>query len=137
MKSFEVEEMCLEVFEYRCSQPCVLKVTVGVEGYSIHPRHSTLFFKCIDDVGKVVDDVQLARPHEGVSFVSFLMAEKKEYSMKTVLPNYHSIAGSFAPSLEMCVCTGRRGGGILKIHKACCSDACLDRTQVIRPPAHR
>ena len=78
MKSFEVEEMCLEVFEYRCSQPCVLKVTVGVEGYSIHPRHSTLFFKCIDDVGKVVDDVQLARPHEGVSFVSFLMAEKKE-----------------------------------------------------------
>ena len=101
MKSFEVEEMCLEVFEYRCSQPCVLKVTVGVKGYCIDSRRSTLFFKCIDDVDDVVEEVRLARLHEGVSFVLFLMAEKKGYSVKTVLLNYYSIAGSFAPSLGM------------------------------------
>ena len=137
MKSFEVEEMCLEVFEYRCSQPCVLKVTVGVKGYSIHPRHSTLFFKCIDDDGRVVEEVQLARSHEGVSFVLLLMAEKRGYFVKTVRPNYYSIAGSFVPSLDVCVWRGGggRGGGV-KIHKARCADACLDRIQVIRPPAH-
>ena len=69
--SFEAEETCVEVYEYRCSNPVVLVIAVDVKGYDYDPHRSSLFFLCIDDVGEIVDKIQLTVSDDRVGCASY------------------------------------------------------------------
>ena len=81
VSTFMTEETWVEVFEYRCSKPWVMRVAVDVTLYGYDPDNSSFFFRCTDDRGQTVKTVHLQVADDGVRsalcfiFVSFLYGE--------------------------------------------------------------
>ena len=71
--SFGAEETCLELFEYRSSQPSVVTVTVDVGELGYDRVSCTLFFKCIDDLGKSVGTMELTVSEQLVRLIIIII----------------------------------------------------------------
>ena len=104
VSTFMTEETWVEVFEYRCSKPWVMRVAVDVTLYGYDPDHSSFFFRCTDDRGQTVQTVHLQVADDGVRsalcfiFVSFFVWGG------SVVPGDFTSVNFFSPSIRIRPC---------------------------------